>query len=74
MTQVKLNIKLEVINKNIFIRKLTPLECWHLMGFDDEDFYKAKSIEISDTQLYKQAGNSIVVNVLEKIFYNIFNL
>ena len=37
------------------IRKLTPLECWRLMGFDDEDFYKAKSIGISDTQLYKQA-------------------
>ena len=49
------------------IRKLTPLECWRLMGFDDEDFYKAKNIEITDTQLYKQAGNSIVVNVLESI-------
>lgn len=49
------------------IRKLTPLECWRLMGFDDEDFYKAKSVGISDTQLYKQAGNSIVVNVLEYI-------
>jgi len=50
------------------IRKLTPLECWRLMGFDDEDFYKAKSVGISDSQLYKQAGNSIVVNVLEAIF------
>lgn len=50
------------------IRKLTPLECWRLMGFDDEDFYKVKSVGISDTQLYKQAGNSIVVNVLEEIF------
>lgn len=37
------------------IRKLTPLECWRLMGFDDKDFYKAKSVDISDTQLYKQA-------------------
>lgn len=37
------------------IRKLTPLECWRLMGFDDKDFYKAKSVGISDTQLYKQA-------------------
>ena len=45
------------------IRKLTPLEVWRLMGFDDVDFYKAKLIGISDTQLYKQAGNSIVVNV-----------
>lgn len=53
------------------IRKLTPLECWRLMGFDDEDFYKAQSVGISNTQLYKQAGNSIVVNVLEKIFNNL---
>jgi DNA (cytosine-5)-methyltransferase 1 len=54
------------------IRKLTPLECWRLMGFDDEDFYKAKAVPTSDTQLYKQAGNSIVVNVLEAIFYSLF--
>ena len=78
------------------IRKLTPKECWRLMGFTDEDFYKTKyyskqeakellkkypnhkgkrqftheqRIErISNTQLYKQAGNSIVVDVLEAIF------
>ena len=37
------------------IRKLTPLECFRLMGFDDNDFYKAKSIGVSDTQLYRQA-------------------
>ena len=49
------------------IRRLTPLECWRLMGFDDEDFEKAKEIGTSDTQLYKQAGNSIVVNVLQEI-------
>lgn len=54
------------------IRKLTPLECWRLMGYDDEDFYKAKSVGISDTQLYKQAGNSIVVNVLEYILEELF--
>lgn len=49
------------------IRKLTPLECWRLMGFSDEDFNKAKNAGISNSQLYKQAGNSIVVNVLEGI-------
>ena len=48
------------------IRKLTPKECWRLMGFDDNDFNKAAEVN-SNTQLYKQAGNSIVVNVLEKI-------
>lgn len=50
------------------VRKLTPLECWRLMGFDDEDFYKAQDAGISNSQLYKQAGNSIVVNVLQAIF------
>lgn len=50
------------------IRKLTPKECWWLMGFDDDDFEKARAAGISNTQLYKQAGNSIVVQVLERIF------
>ncbi len=49
-----------------YLRRLTPKECWRLMGFDDEDFEKAAKVN-SNTQLYKQAGNSIVVNVLEAI-------
>ena len=49
------------------VRKLTPKECWRLMGFDDGDFDKASKV-CSNSQLYKQAGNSIVVNVLEEIF------
>lgn len=49
------------------IRKLTPKECFRLMGFDDESFHKAEAVN-SNTQLYKQAGNSIVVPVLEYIF------
>ncbi len=48
------------------IRKLTPLECWRLMGFSDEDFRKAAEVN-SNSQLYKQAGNSIVKNVLMAI-------
>ena len=56
-------------NYDIRIRKLTPKECWRLMGFKDESFEKAQKIN-SNTQLYKQAGNSIVVNVLEKIIAN----
>lgn len=59
-------------NNDYRIRKLTPLECWRLMGFSDNDYYAAKSVEISDAQLYKQAGNSIVVTVLEGIFRNLF--
>lgn len=58
--------------KNIRIRKLSPKECWRLMSFDDESFEKAQNVPMSNTQLYKQAGNSIVVNVLEKIFKNLF--
>lgn len=52
------------------IRKLTPKEYWRLMGFNDEDFNKANKV-CSNTQLYKQAGNSIVVPVLEKILQNL---
>ena len=53
------------------IRKLTPKECWRLMGFDDEDVDKASLVN-SNTQLYKQAGNSIVVNVLVAILKELF--
>lgn len=49
------------------IRKLTPRECWRLMDFSDADFDKAAEVN-SNTQLYKQAGNSIVKNVLVAIF------
>lgn len=55
---------------NFRIRKLTPKECWRLMGFSDGDFEKAEKVN-SNTQLYKQAGNSIVVNVLEAILKNL---
>lgn len=53
------------------IRKLTPKECWRLMDFSDEDFHKAEKVN-SNTQLYKQAGNSIVVNVLVAILGQLF--
>lgn len=50
------------------IRKLIPLECFRLQAFSDEDFYKCQAAGISNSQLYKQAGNSITVTVLEEIF------
>ena len=56
---------------NLRIRKLTPKECWRLMGFDDADFEKAEKVN-SNSQLYKQAGNSIVVDVLYYIFKEMF--
>lgn len=61
--------KLKVEN-NYRIRKLTPKECWRLMGFDDESFEKAARVN-SNSQLYKQAGNSICIPVLEAIFKNL---
>ena len=60
------------INHGYRIRKLTPKECWRLMGFSDENFENAKSAGISNTQLYKQAGNSIVTNVLYYIFKELY--
>lgn len=59
-----------VVLEDLRIRKLTPKECWRLMGFEDKDFEKASKVN-SNTQLYKQAGNSIVVNVLESILKNL---
>lgn len=53
------------------IRRLTPLECWRLQDFPDEAFFKAQAVS-SDTQLYRQAGNSITVRVIQKIIERIY--
>ena len=55
------------------IRKLTPKECFRLMGFDDKDCDILVENKISNTQIYKMAGNSIVVDVLEEIFVELLN-
>lgn len=67
-------LKAEQVETDDFlrIRKLTPRECWRLMGWKDEQIDKVIASGISNTQLYKQAGNGIVVNVLEAIFKNLF--
>lgn len=65
-TVQKDNLLLEYI-ATYRVRKLTPKECWRLMGFSDEDYKKAAEHN-SKTQLYKQAGNSIVKQVLMAIF------
>lgn len=59
------------IESDIRIRKLTPKECWRLMGFDDKSFEAAEQVS-SNSQLYKQAGNSIVVDVLYYIFVELY--
>lgn len=56
-----------LLDENIRIRRLTPREYWRLQGFPDEYFDKAKAAGISDTQLYKQAGNGVTVNVARAI-------
>lgn len=61
-----------VVANDLKIRKPTPLECFRLMGFSDSDFYKAEEAN-SDCQLYKQAGNSIVVDVPYYIFKELQN-
>lgn len=63
----------KVSNEKLRIRKLCPIEVWRLMGFSDDDFDKASKVN-SNSQLYKQAGNSIVVNVLEAIFKELFDI
>ncbi len=61
-----------VITENIRIRKLTPRECLRLMGWHDEQIDKIQAAKISGTQQYRQAGNGIVVQVLEAIFKALF--
>ncbi|NTU74283.1 hypothetical protein HGB07_09180, partial [Candidatus Roizmanbacteria bacterium] len=56
----------KLMNSQMRIRKLTPRECWRLMGIDDTDFDKASKV-CSNSQLYKQAGNGLVVDVFAKI-------
>lgn len=58
--------------KKYRIRKLTPTECMRLMGVTDEDIQKIKDIRISNSQMYKQAGNSLVSNCVELIFEHLY--
>lgn len=60
-------------NKKYRIRRLTPRETWRLMNFTDDQFDRAKNAGLSNSQLYKQAGNSIVVGVLEQIMGNLYD-
>lgn len=61
----------KIYEKEYGVRKLTPKECWALMGFGENEFAKVSG-ELSNAQLYKQAGNSICVPCLEAIFTNLF--
>ena len=66
-------MKMETLqNKRYRIRKLTPRECFRLMDVDEDKIDRLLNAGISDSQLYKLAGNSIVVSCMEGIFYNAF--
>lgn len=69
-----MNAVIENSEENIRIRKLTPRECWRLMGFSDNDFNSAHTAGVSNSQLYKQAGNSIVTDVLLHIYNSIYDV
>lgn len=64
---------IKLMEPSLRIRKLTPLECWRLMGIDDEDFHKAKASGVSNSQLYKQAGNGLVVDVFAALISTMIN-
>jgi DNA (cytosine-5)-methyltransferase 1 len=64
---------LGVVTQELRIRKLTPRECWRLTGIDDSDFDKAQEV-CSNSQLYKQAGNGIVVDVFAAILRNLIEV
>lgn len=59
-------------DNNFRVRKLTPNECWKLMGLTEEDCANAKNIGVADSQLYKQAGNGIVTNCVEQLAEHLY--
>lgn len=68
---VPYNVLVDQRREQVRTRKFTPKECLRLMGFDDEDYYILHNNKISNTQIYKMAGNSIVVDVIEAILQNL---
>lgn len=68
----KMNDEVINMNENYRIRKLTPNEYWKLMGLTDEDCEKARAIGVSDSQLYKQAGNGLVTNCVQEIMEHLY--
>lgn len=64
---------LVVDTEELSVRNLTPLEYWRFMGYKDEDYYKAASVN-NQTQLYKQAGNGICLDVMKAVFAELFDI
>ena len=72
MAQERLQLPKELEGKKFRIRKLTPRECFRLMGVDDKDIDKMQASKISNSAQYKLAGNSIVVDTLYHLFRKMF--
>ena len=70
--QSNFNLPIELQGKRFRIRKLTPRECFRLMGVDDDDIDKIQAAGVSNSAQYKMSGNSIVVDVLYHIFRKMF--
>ena len=68
---IQTEVLMGVVLEDLTIKKLTPLECWRLMGVKDEDYFKAVDAGLKKTALYELAGNAIVVQVLERIFHEV---
>ena len=68
---IQTEVLMGVVLEDLTIKKLTPLECWRLMGVKDEDYFKAIDAGLKKTALYELAGNAIVVQVLERIFQEV---
>lgn len=68
---IQTEVLMGVVLEDLTIKKLTPLECWRLMGVRDEDYFKAVNAGLKKTALYELAGNAIVVQVLERIFQEV---
>lgn len=68
---IQTEVMMGVVLEDFTIKKLTPLECWRLMGVKDEDYFKALNAGLRKTALYELAGNAIVVPVLERIFQEV---
>ena len=71
-TNINLQLPKELEGKKFRIRKLTPRECFRLMGVDDKDIDKIQASGLSNSAQYKLAGNSIVVDVLYHLFRKMF--
>ena len=71
-TNINLQLPKELEGKKFRIRKLTPRECFRLMGVDDKDIDKMQASGLSNSAQYKLAGNSIVVDVLYHLFRKMF--